>query len=141
MSAINQLPTVTGADIRNFVFSTRSTESARFTHNQPENFQPNVTITNYLCRFQIHSKTGETFSNRPALRIAVEHHADGAFLASWVRDGSFTGYGETQEEAVAELVNLFEHDFEFYSTLSDEKLTRETQKVKQMLLELFVQVS
>jgi hypothetical protein len=140
MFAVNQLPVVTGADIRNFAFPTQPRESISFKNTQPENLQPNVTITNYLCRFQIHNKTGETFSNRSALRIAVEHHPDGTFLASWVLDGSFTGYGETREEAVAELGNLFEHDFEFYSTLPEEKLTRETRAVKHVLLDLFTQV-
>lgn len=71
------------------------------------------------------------------LRVTVEVYGQDGAIAFLTTNKSYSGFGESQVEAVNELMNSLLHDFRFYQTTPDDALTVDAQESKAFLRELF----
>lgn len=71
------------------------------------------------------------------LRLVIEDFGGDGVLVYLVSDRTFVGFGETEQQAVSELMTLITHDLGFYDAKADEELTGDALASKMMLQRFF----
>ena len=71
------------------------------------------------------------------LRVSVEIHSEDECLAFLLLDKSISGYGESVNAAIEDMVIMLVQDFLFYTSKEESELTQDAIELKRTLQELF----
>ncbi len=71
------------------------------------------------------------------LRVVIEDFGPGGTVASLAADKTFSGFGQSEDDAERELVGLIHEDVLFYESTPDEELTADARSVKAWLRERY----